>query len=261
MLRIVIATLLLVVTASAANVRLYLTDGNYHLVREYKVLEDRVRFYSVERSEWEEIPLKLVDLKRTETEIRERQAALEEETKVLTAEDKAEREIREEAAKVPLETGAYLVVDDEIKPLEQAESEVVTKKRRSILKVLSPVPIVSGKATVEIEGKHSATLITTDRPEFYIRLATEERFGILRLKPKKDARMVEKWTIEPVTKQIYEEREEVPTFRLQMGEALYHVWPMERLEPGEYAVVEYTEGKGNIQVWDFSYRPSGNPGP
>ncbi len=75
--------LLLGVAAVAANVRLYLKEGGYHVVREYQVQSDRVRFYSVERSDWEEIPLELVDLKRTEAELKERQAALAEETRIL----------------------------------------------------------------------------------------------------------------------------------------------------------------------------------
>ena len=56
---------MLAVAAFAANIKLYLKDGNFHLVREYKVERDRVHFYSVERSQWEDIPLELVDLKRT----------------------------------------------------------------------------------------------------------------------------------------------------------------------------------------------------
>jgi hypothetical protein len=92
-------------SAFAANIKLYLKDGDHHLVREYKVEGDRVRYYSVERGDWEEIPLELVDLKRTEAETNARQAAIEEEAKMITAEDKAERERRNEVAKIPQTPG------------------------------------------------------------------------------------------------------------------------------------------------------------
>ena len=39
-----------------ATVRLYMKDGTYHNVREYEKKGDRIRYYSTERSEWEEIP-------------------------------------------------------------------------------------------------------------------------------------------------------------------------------------------------------------
>ena len=63
-------------TLSGANFKLYLKDGSYQLVREYKVEADKVRYYSVERGDWEEIPLAMVDLKRTETEAAGRKAKL-----------------------------------------------------------------------------------------------------------------------------------------------------------------------------------------
>jgi hypothetical protein len=53
------------VPAAAANIKLYLKDGTYQLVREYLVLSDRVKFYSSDRADWEEMPLVLVDLKKT----------------------------------------------------------------------------------------------------------------------------------------------------------------------------------------------------
>ena len=28
-------------------------------------------------------------------------------------------------------------------------------------------------------------------------------------------------------------------------------WPEKPMPPGEYALIEYTEGKVNVQVWDF----------
>ena len=73
--KLVVTLCLLCLSAFTANLKLYLRDGNYHIVREYQVQGDRVRYYSVERSDWEEIPLELVDLKRTEAEVKERQAA------------------------------------------------------------------------------------------------------------------------------------------------------------------------------------------
>jgi hypothetical protein len=250
---------LLACAALAANLRLYLTDGSYHLVREYQVAGDRVRYYSVERSEWEEIPLSLVDLKRTEAERTERQEQLRREAEQMAAEEKLERDQRREADRVPPETGVYLVAGQQLLPIKQAESKVVTNKGRSVLKVLTPVPIVTGKATVELDGERSANLVAGDRPEFYIRLAADERFGIIRLGPKKGARIVQRWTIIPITKELVEEQQDIEIFRHQAGEGLYKIWPVKPLEPGEYAVVEYTLAKGNVQVWDFAWRPGSKP--
>ena len=56
----------------------------------------------------------------------------------------------------------------------------------------------------------------------------------------------------PVSNEIVEETDIVETFKQQIAEGLYKIWPTKPLEPGEYAVIEYTEGKGNVQVWDFS---------
>jgi hypothetical protein len=245
----------LALSAFGANVKLYMKDGEFHLVREYKVEADRVRYYSVERSDWEEVPIALVDLKRTEDETKARQAAIAEEAKLITAEDKAERERANEVTKVPACPGVHLVVGDGIHTLDPAESEVHTSKGRTVLQVLSPIPMVSGKGTLEIKGEHSLNKVKSDRPEFYISLAREERFGMIRLKPEKGVRVVERLTHVPVTKEVIEEQDQVEVFRLQMDDGLYKIWPTKALEPGEYAVMEYTDGKVNIQVWDFAYDP------
>jgi len=248
--------LLAAVLAFGANFRLYLKDGSYHIVREYQVNGDRVRFYSVERSEWEEIPLSLTDIGRTEAENKQRAQEISKEAAAVAAEEKFEREQREERERVPQEPGVYLVDGKELRSIKQAESKAVSKKSRSVLKVLSPIPIVSGKTTIELDGEHSANLASMGRPEFYIRLANEERFGIAKMGAKKGVRVVQNWEIVPVTKELIETQQDVEVFRKQMEDGLYKIWPMQPLEPGEYAVIEYTAGKGNIQTWDFAYRPA-----
>src|SRR6266702_3899114 len=115
MRKYLLAFTILVVTAWAANFKLYMKDGNFHLVREYKVESDRVRYYSVERSEWEEIPLALVDLKRTESEIADRQAELEKDAKVISAEEKAERDLKKEVTRIPQDPGVYWIDGKETK--------------------------------------------------------------------------------------------------------------------------------------------------
>jgi len=254
MRRALIALFLAAVAGIAANVKLYLKDGTFQIVREYQVQTDRVRFYSVERSQWEEIPLGLVDLQRTKAEVTEREAVRAEGAKVLSEEEHAERALKEEISKIPQDPGVYYVEGDTPKALKVGEVKVHNNKGRNVLRVLTPVPVVNGKSTLEMDGEHSPNIIANPEQEYYIRLSEEERFGIIKLTPGHGVRVVEKITFVPVTKENFEEPVEVEIFRKQMEEGLYKLWPQKPLPPGEYAVMEYTPGKVNMQVWDFAIR-------
>jgi ASC-1-like (ASCH) protein len=251
-----VAILTLATLVAQAADRLYLKDGDYQLVREYQVQKDRVRYYSTERGDWEEIPLELVDLDRTKKEAADQKAELEADVKAQAEEDAAIKAARAEVASVPTENGAYYIRNGKPVAIKQGESKLVMDKRRTVLKYLSPVPLVPGKGTVELEGETASLQVEGRRPEFYFRPSDYESIAIVKMGPKKGVRVLEKASILAVQGEriINEERDEVKTFKKQEGDLFYKMWPEKPLEPGEYAIVQFTDGKLNPQVWDFSVK-------
>jgi hypothetical protein len=237
---------------AAETFKLYLKDGDYHMVREYEVIEDRVRYFSTERGEWEEIPKQLVDLEKTEGERKKLKQLVEKDERLQEAETKFERAERREVASIPAEPGAYFVEAGKVRTIAPADWKVDTSNKRHVLQVITPVPIVPGKATVTVKGEHSNFVVRAAEPEFYVRLNQLETFGIIRLTPKKDLRLVENVSIVPVTKENIEDLKEVETYQREMKPGLYKIWPAKPLEPGEYALVQYTTGELDLQLWDFS---------
>jgi hypothetical protein len=251
-MRRLLIVLLLSLPLFAANLKLYLKDGGFHLVREYQVDGDRVRFYSTERSDWEEIPVSLIDLKRTEAEAAEQKAATQKEDKDLADEQAAAREARAEIQKIPRDPGLYRLENGQLRVFPDIDPVVHNDKGRQILRGLSPIPLISGKSTLDIPGEHSVNVVSENRPEFFLQLAVFENFALVRLTPQKGVRVVEKITIVPVTKELMEEPVKVEIFQKQLSEnGLYKIWPQEPLEKGDYAVVEFTPEKMNHRIWDF----------
>jgi hypothetical protein len=148
----------------------------------------------------------------------------------------------------------YLFRAGKMEALKLAEMKVEQDKKKNVLKAMSPIPLFAGKATLEIDGLQAAFVVTEERPEFYFRLAKPERFGLARLKPRKNTRVVEVWNIIPVSKEIVAERDMVETFRRQFRSDLYKIWPQQPLAPGEYAWIEYTENEQDTMAWDFTVR-------
>ena len=172
---------------------------------------------------------------------------------IIQQEEKVERQLERETSRIPQDPGVYWLEGDRAKAIKVAESAVHTQKGRSVLAKLSPIPVVSGKGTLELQGAHSQTAFTNPEQELFLQLSDMERFGICKLTVKGNVRIVENLTFVPVTKDVVEEPTMVGTFQKQLAASgLYKIWPKEPLAPGEYAVIEYTEGKLNIQVWDFA---------
>ncbi len=257
MLSRVVLFLMIAGAVFGGTVRLYLKDGTYQLASEYKVVKDRVSYLSAERGEWEELPLEMVDLAKTKKEATQHEEDLLVDAKAQAEEDAAERLAAKQVEQIPSEPGVYYLHADKLEAVKVAESKIVNNKRRQILKALSPVPMVAGKATLEIDGDTSSKEISDKRPEFFFRLSTFERFGIVKLTAtRKGSRIVENINMIPVSKEVMQEFFEVKTFKKQEGDNVYKIWPEADLEPGEYALVEYTEGLESIntQVWDFKIK-------
>jgi hypothetical protein len=257
--------LLLAVSAFGSTVRLYLKDGTYQMVVEYRELPDRVTYLSAERSGvWEELPLDLVDLNRTRKEAAEHAAQLALEAKEDAEEENAIREEKRFASLVPADSGVYYFHDGMMEPLEQADVTVVVDGKRRILKDLSmvasvlfghaypPVPLTSEKHTLELQGGMSKFRIDNDQPEFYFRLATSmDGLALVTLTPEKNVRVVETVMIAPVTDDLEHKRKILPAFTKQHSEFVYKIWPEQPVPPGEYAAIEFEDAKGHLQVWDF----------
>ena len=255
-LRLLTLLLLALSALQAPRITLYLKGGGDMLVREYEVNEDRIRYYSIERGQWEEIPLELVDLERTKATQERAEQRRESMRRETAAERAAEAKAKTELHDVPIEDGIYHYLDGKTTALELHEVQVDKSAKRGILKAISPIPIVPGKHTRYVEGKTAKVVVGEDKPIFFIRDPTLTHFLMVKLTPQKDNRVVQTVQIVPVSNEIFEEQEEIELFRQEYAAGVYRVWPVKPIEPGEYALIDFTPGEDNLRVWDFSYQAS-----
>jgi len=250
--RAVTISLLLASALAAANLKLYLADGGFQVVREYEIQGDRIRYYSVERSDWEEIPTAMVDVKKTEAEAKVRRETFEKQTREVQEEEQAIRQERAEIRSIPMDPGVYMLEEGKLRIFKLGDWAMHNPKSRVLLKLVTPGGLSDGISTMELPGEHSANVVKDSRPEFYLQLSLEDSFGIVKLTPGKGVRVVEKVVVEALSKELKEERELLKVFTKQLTESgLYKIWPQESLPQGEYAVIEYNEGKADARVWDF----------
>jgi hypothetical protein len=258
--------------------KLILKDGTYQLVREYERSGDRVRYFSAERGDWEELPAAMIDWDATAKD----QAVIDKESQALV-----EKIHKSEVAKsmdppldvdasLPVAQGVYLpsgeglfVVEGKtVRLLQQVGSSTKTDKMRTIEQVLSPIPVVPGKITVTIPGTRATLRLRTTTPEFYLReappdpdrvspIAKSSRPGengpdvvLVHAKVVHNGRQLESIST-LFGEQISENRNEVALQRWEVAQGLYRFTLGEALPPGEYAIAEVLPDGLNYFVWDF----------
>jgi hypothetical protein len=260
-------------TGSQATVKrqkLVLKDGNIELIREYEIQGDRVRYYNLDSSEWEEIPASLVDWDATK-----KLAAAE-----ASSDAKLNQEVhyQEEGRLVqPLDIDASLEVapgiflppgeglfifdGKNVIPMAEAEIESKLNKKKAVEKVLVPIPIIPSRHTISIHGARAKLRLTLGQTEFYMRTADgrEPELNLVRVKIHGDSR-----DIANVDQMFGEQAASANTLlfqRWQIAKGVYRFTLGQSLEPGEFALIEVIQDSGmNIYVWDFGIDPAPSQG-
>jgi hypothetical protein len=184
------------------NKRLILKDGSYQIVTKWQVKGDRVRYYSAERADWEEVPNELVDWPATEKWNKEHESGAippdsqapamrppavthEEEQKEAAAIDAAAAAERaEQQARTPLvaaglrlpDRDGIFILDNfqsipELVHLDQSTGNVNRDTNHNVLR--AAIGSFSGaKEPVRINGQAARVRVHVDDPVLYVSLDT-----------------------------------------------------------------------------------------
>jgi hypothetical protein len=182
--------------------RLILKDGSYQIVTKWEVKGDRVRYYSAERAEWEEMPYDLIDWAATDKWNKEHQpgaaptpnappaaatpgATPESEQKEAAAIDAAvAAERADQRARIPLvapglhlpDRDGVFILDNyqsvpELVHLDQSTGNVNREANHNVLR--AAIASFSGaKEPVRIDGQAARVRVHVDDPALYVSLDT-----------------------------------------------------------------------------------------
>ncbi|MGC2767961.1 MAG: hypothetical protein WB607_20820 [Candidatus Acidiferrum sp.] len=264
--------------------KLILKDGTFQMVREYQRNGDRVRYFSVERGDWEELPAAMVDWDATAKDEAASQKASNTLAEKIHNQEEAKRmdNVADidaslqvgQGAFLPQAEGLYVVEGKSVRYIQQAVAGTKADKLRTVEQVLSPVPIVPGKQRVFLAGEHATLRLKIATPEFYLRepppdpdrvspVETSSRPGesgpdvvLIRAKQMRNGRQLES------IKTLFGEKigADVNEVAIQRWEVAPHVYRFtlgETLTPGEYVLAEILPDGLNYFVWDFGVDASG----
>jgi hypothetical protein len=275
--------------------RLILKDGTYQSVTKYEIKGDRVRYFSAERGEWEEVPNALVDWDATKKYEEGRltggpvpEAA--ELDKEIDAQRKAALARSPEVAPglhLSDEGGVYLLDtyqnEPELAEIQQAGSDLNHSTKSNILRAAIN-PLSGSKQSIELPEAHAKVQSHTPTPSLYVnvsadtgegapavasgaeetgrpavdaaRLPPAEAFRLIRVESKNGKRVAGALKIAVTGKMKTDERFVAATVTTMSG-GWIKITPIDPLTNGEYAVAEML-GKDsiNLYVWDFGVNPN-----
>jgi hypothetical protein len=173
------------------NHKLILKDGSFQMVRKYEVVGDRVRYLSLERGEWEELPNDLVDWTATKkweqnhvgpyqgpgeaTDAMKEAAEIDKEEAAERDEMKARMPEVAKGLELPDQDGVF-VLDTyqgtpEIVELVPSNLNLNQKERKGIATLN---PMASTKSSIELSGAHAKVHLHVNDPVLYVALEAQD---------------------------------------------------------------------------------------
>ena len=230
--------------------KLILADGSFQIVREYQRQGDRVRYYSVERSDWEEIPASLVDWAATqkarsrrrsrETKSSPRKIQSQRASRALCTGIDSDRSLEIRPGVIlPDDAGLYLLDGKKVYTLEQDLAVSRINKGREVARIATGVPLIPSKHIIELPGKSAKLRIHSGDPEFYFRPVDgrDAHLSLLRLDVNADKREVEKMSTNIANISSYK-NQQISLLSWDAARGVTRLTVDEKLQPGEYAIVE-----------------------
>jgi hypothetical protein len=263
--------------------KLVLKDGSFQLVRDYQRIEERVRYLSAERGEWEEIPASMVDWDATAKAAAAEKSEEDALANKIHAQEQAQRieTVMDVDASLQVAPGVFLppgegmfLIDGKyVMHLEQVGSLIKTDKKQFLKQVLSPIPIVSSKRNVLIPGSHATIRVSNAQAEFYLREAPPDperatpiqkssrpgesgpEVELVRAIVKGSSRQLE--SIRSLFgEELEQKRTTISIQRWEVARTVFRFTLSEPLPPGEYALAEILPDGMNMFVWDFGVDPA-----
>ena len=166
--------------AQAPNQRLVLKDGTYQVVTKYQKVGDRVRYYSAERGQWEELPQNLVDWAATEAWAKDHKPGAEPVSPAVPEAATIDQEEQHARARTPdVSPGLSLPDQDgvwaldtfhdqpELVGLAQNSASVDRQTGHNVLRsTLNPLGGI--QQNVQIPGAESKVKLHVNDPAFYV---------------------------------------------------------------------------------------------
>jgi hypothetical protein len=269
--------------------KLMLKDGTYQVIREYQRNGDRVRYYSLERGAWEEIPASMVDWDATAKVEGEDEKASAERVEKIHKQEEARRmdnvaevdaslQVGGKGSFLPDGEGMFVVEGKSVRVMDQVSAQMKADKLRTVEQIISPIPMVPGKQTVVLPGTRATLRLKSQTPEFYLRepapdpektstIQKSKRLGengpdveLIRAKVTRNGRQLESIST-LFGEQISKKRDSISIQRWEVAPDVYRFTLSEPLPPGEYILAQIEAEGLDIFVWEFGVDELGATGP